>query len=140
MVNKLAAQTVHHHSANCLIMAVIRYQPYLLHCQHVYQLNLASIPNGCSSRYVSHLVQIHIYELSPITWIFFLLYVSLSMQQCFSAMTLFYCAHWQSYVSGTLRLGKVDVTEAQCMIIIIHLISAVFGPGIWTAKVYQNRI
>lgn len=56
--------------------------------------------------------------------------------QCFSAMTLFYCAHWQSYVSGTLRLGKVDVTEAQCMIILIHLISAVFGPNIWMAKVY----
>ncbi|XP_031640940.1 cholinephosphotransferase 1 isoform X2 [Contarinia nasturtii] len=59
-------------------------------------------------------------------WMFF---------QCFSAMTLFYCAHWQSYVSGTLRLGKVDVTEAQCMIIMIHLISAVFGPGIWMAKI-----
>lgn len=57
--------------------------------------------------------------------------------QCFSAMTLFYCAHWQSYVSGTLRLGKIDVTEAQCMIIIIHLISAVFGPNIWLAKVYS---
>lgn len=51
-------------------------------------------------------------------------------------MTLFYCAHWQSYVSGTLRLGKIDVTEAQCMIMIIHLISAVFGPGIWMAKVW----
>ncbi|XP_031640941.1 cholinephosphotransferase 1 isoform X3 [Contarinia nasturtii] len=60
-------------------------------------------------------------------WMFF---------QCFSAMTLFYCAHWQSYVSGTLRLGKVDVTEAQCMIIMIHLISAVFGPGIWMAKIF----
>ncbi|XP_055314568.1 choline/ethanolaminephosphotransferase 1 isoform X3 [Sitodiplosis mosellana] len=58
-------------------------------------------------------------------WMFF---------QCFSAMTLFYCAHWQSYVSGTLRLGKVDVTEAQCMIMLIHMISAVFGPEIWIAK------
>lgn len=55
--------------------------------------------------------------------------------QCFCAMTLFYCAHWQTYVSGTLRFGKVDVTEAQIAIIIIHLISAVFGPSVWMTKV-----
>ncbi|XP_076759679.1 choline/ethanolaminephosphotransferase 1 bbc isoform X5 [Xylocopa sonorina] len=56
------------------------------------------------------------------TWMFF---------QCFCAMTLFYCAHWQTYVSGSLKFGKVDVTEAQFTIIIIHLISAIFGPKIW---------
>ncbi|XP_032675438.1 cholinephosphotransferase 1 isoform X4 [Odontomachus brunneus] len=55
-------------------------------------------------------------------WMFF---------QCFCAMTLFYCAHWQTYVSGSLRFGKVDVTEAQFTIILIHLISAIFGPEIW---------
>lgn len=55
--------------------------------------------------------------------------------QCFCAMTLFYCAHWQTYVSGTLRFGKVDVTEAQCTIMAIHMISAIFGPNIWMAKV-----
>ncbi|XP_076678100.1 choline/ethanolaminephosphotransferase 1 bbc isoform X7 [Andrena cerasifolii] len=56
------------------------------------------------------------------TWMFF---------QCFCAMTLFYCAHWQTYVSGSLRFGKVDVTEAQFTIIAIHLISAIFGPKVW---------
>ncbi|XP_015181821.1 PREDICTED: cholinephosphotransferase 1 isoform X7 [Polistes dominula] len=56
------------------------------------------------------------------TWMFF---------QCFCAMTLFYCAHWQTYVSGSLRFGKVDVTEAQFTIIAIHLISAIFGPRVW---------
>lgn len=55
--------------------------------------------------------------------------------QCFCAMTLFYCAHWQTYVSGTLRFGKVDVTEAQVTIMIIQLISAAFGSSIWTTKV-----
>uniref|UniRef100_A0A1Q3G2T6 diacylglycerol cholinephosphotransferase n=1 Tax=Culex tarsalis TaxID=7177 RepID=A0A1Q3G2T6_CULTA len=59
-------------------------------------------------------------------WMFF---------QCFCAMTLFYCAHWQTYVSGTLRFGRIDVTEAQCTIIGIHLISAVFGPEIWMTKI-----
>ncbi|XP_055600697.1 cholinephosphotransferase 1 isoform X1 [Uranotaenia lowii] len=58
-------------------------------------------------------------------WMFF---------QCFCAMTLFYCAHWQTYVSGTLRFGRIDVTEAQCTIIGIHMISAIFGPGIWMTK------
>nr|XP_033341482.1 cholinephosphotransferase 1 isoform X3 [Megalopta genalis] len=56
------------------------------------------------------------------TWMFF---------QCFCAMTLFYCAHWQTYVSGSLRFGKIDVTEAQFTIITIHLISAFFGPKVW---------
>ncbi|KAL6445823.1 hypothetical protein ACFW04_000918 [Cataglyphis niger] len=59
-------------------------------------------------------------------WMFF---------QCFCAMTLFYCAHWQTYVSGSLRFGKVDVTEAQFTIITIHLISAVFGPEIWMMEI-----
>ncbi|XP_077560965.1 cholinephosphotransferase 1-like isoform X5 [Haemaphysalis longicornis] len=59
-------------------------------------------------------------------WMFF---------QCFVAITLFYCAHWQTYVSGTLRFGKFDVTEAQFSVIMIHLISAIFGPDIWATKV-----
>ncbi|KAJ9588146.1 hypothetical protein L9F63_018504, partial [Diploptera punctata] len=59
------------------------------------------------------------------SWMFF---------QCFCAMTLFYCAHWQTYVSGTLRFGKIDVTEAQVTIIFIHLISAIFGPSVWMTK------
>lgn len=62
------------------------------------------------------------------TWMFF---------QCFCAMTLFYCAHWQTYVSGTMKFGRVDVTEAQCTIILIHLISAVFGPSVWMTEVIQ---
>ncbi|KAL9912922.1 choline/ethanolaminephosphotransferase 1 isoform X5 [Glossina fuscipes] len=58
-------------------------------------------------------------------WLFF---------QCFCAIGLFYCAHWQTYVSGTLRFGKIDVTEAQLTIIGIHLISTVFGPEFWLTK------
>lgn len=60
------------------------------------------------------------------SWMFF---------QCFCAMTLFYCAHWQTYVSGTLRFGKIDVTEAQITIIFIHLTSAIFGPSVWMTKI-----
>nr|CAH7757639.1 unnamed protein product [Callosobruchus chinensis] len=62
-------------------------------------------------------------------WMFF---------QCFCAMTLFYCAHWQTYVSGTLRFGKVDVTEAQFTIMSILTISAIFGPSIWSTKLFSD--
>lgn len=58
-------------------------------------------------------------------WMFF---------QCFVAITLFYCAHWQTYVSGTLRFGKFDVTEAQFSVMAIHLVSAIFGPSVWATK------
>ncbi|XP_063223553.1 cholinephosphotransferase 1 isoform X2 [Bacillus rossius redtenbacheri] len=60
------------------------------------------------------------------SWMFF---------QCFCAMTLFYCAHWQAYVSGTLKFGKIDVTEAQFTIMFIHLVSATFGPTIWMTEI-----
>ncbi|XP_068628186.1 cholinephosphotransferase 1 isoform X1 [Battus philenor] len=60
------------------------------------------------------------------TWMFF---------QCFCAMTLFYCAHWQAYVTGTLRMGRIDVTEAQYSIIAIHLVSATLGAEFWSTKV-----
>ncbi|XP_047518048.1 cholinephosphotransferase 1 isoform X3 [Pieris napi] len=59
------------------------------------------------------------------TWMFF---------QCFCAMTLFYCAHWQAYVTGTLKMGRIDVTEAQYTIICIHLISATLGSDVWATQ------
>ncbi|KAL7737196.1 hypothetical protein ACLKA6_005389 [Drosophila palustris] len=64
-------------------------------------------------------------------WLFF---------QCFCAIALFYCAHWQTYVSGTMRFGRIDVTEAQFSIIAIHLVSFVFGPEIWLTKIGIGNI
>lgn len=62
-------------------------------------------------------------------------YIIVSLLQCFCAIALFYCAHWQTYVSGTMRFGKIDVTEAQFSIIAIHMVSAILGPEIWLTKV-----
>lgn len=59
-------------------------------------------------------------------WMFF---------QCMSAVTLFYCAHWQTYVSGTLRFGRFDVTEAQFGVIALQVISGIFGSSIWGSKI-----
>jgi len=54
--------------------------------------------------------------------------------QCIMAVTLFYCAHWQTYVSGKLRFGYIDVTEAQFGVMAILLISGVLGSGWWSTE------
>ncbi|KAG9334499.1 hypothetical protein JZ751_007582 [Albula glossodonta] len=81
---------------------------------------------------------------------------------CFAGMFMFYCAHWQTYVSGTLRFGIVtelgyrpelqiclevvqmlaamlgpgiDVTEVQIFIIIMYLLAAVGGSAFWQSSI-----
>ncbi|KAF5901654.1 cholinephosphotransferase 1 [Clarias magur] len=49
----------------------------------------------------------------------------------FVGMFMFFCAHWQTYVSGTLRFGILDVTEVQISIIIMYLMSAFGGVSLW---------
>uniref|UniRef100_A0A0A9Z421 diacylglycerol cholinephosphotransferase n=1 Tax=Lygus hesperus TaxID=30085 RepID=A0A0A9Z421_LYGHE len=65
------------------------------------------------------------------SWMFF---------QCFAAITLFYCAHWQAYVSGTLRFGRIDVTEAQFTIVGIHMVSAICGTSVWATKILNFEL
>ncbi|XP_061108739.1 cholinephosphotransferase 1 [Conger conger] len=52
----------------------------------------------------------------------------------FVGMFMFFCAHWQTYVSGTLRFGLVDVTEVQFAIIIMYLMTAFGGVGLWDSR------
>uniref|UniRef100_A0A8C8EBW2 Cholinephosphotransferase 1 n=1 Tax=Otus sunia TaxID=257818 RepID=A0A8C8EBW2_9STRI len=59
---------------------------------------------------------------------------------CFVGLFMFYSAHWQTYVSGILRFGKVDVTEVQIAIIMLLLISAYGGTAIWDHKVSELSI
>uniref|UniRef100_G3SUQ2 Cholinephosphotransferase 1 n=1 Tax=Loxodonta africana TaxID=9785 RepID=G3SUQ2_LOXAF len=49
----------------------------------------------------------------------------------FIGMFMFYCAHWQTYVSGVLRFGKVDVTEIQVALIIVFVLSTFGGATMW---------
>jgi hypothetical protein len=53
---------------------------------------------------------------------------------CTTAMVLFYVAHWQTYITGTLRFGRFDVTEAQVCIMGIHMMSFFFGPQVWHVR------
>ncbi|KAI5095429.1 choline/ethanolamine phosphotransferase 1a, partial [Silurus meridionalis] len=54
---------------------------------------------------------------------------------CFVGVFMFYCAHWQTYVSGTLRFGIIDVTEVQIFIITVYLLSAFGGSALWQCVV-----
>nr|XP_031302579.1 choline/ethanolaminephosphotransferase 1-like isoform X1 [Camelus dromedarius]XP_031302580.1 choline/ethanolaminephosphotransferase 1-like isoform X1 [Camelus dromedarius]XP_031302581.1 choline/ethanolaminephosphotransferase 1-like isoform X1 [Camelus dromedarius]XP_031302582.1 choline/ethanolaminephosphotransferase 1-like isoform X1 [Camelus dromedarius]XP_031302843.1 choline/ethanolaminephosphotransferase 1-like isoform X1 [Camelus dromedarius]XP_031302844.1 choline/ethanolaminephosphotra len=60
---------------------------------------------------------------------------------CFAGTFMFYCAHWQTYVSGTLRFGIFDVTESQIIIIICQLLTGTLGPWFWnftvTARIFM---
>ncbi|XP_013374170.1 PREDICTED: cholinephosphotransferase 1 [Chinchilla lanigera] len=60
----------------------------------------------------------------------------------FFGMFLFYCAHWQTYVSGMLRFGKVDVTEVQVAIVIVFILSAFRGAAMWdyTIPILEIRL
>ncbi|XP_041083501.1 choline/ethanolaminephosphotransferase 1-like isoform X2 [Polyodon spathula] len=50
---------------------------------------------------------------------------------CFAGMFMFYCAHWQTYVSGTLRFGIFDVSESQICVIILQILTGTVGPRFW---------
>lgn len=54
---------------------------------------------------------------------------------CFGAMSTFYTAHWQTYVTGTLKFGKLDVTEAQVTVYLIFFLTGLFGDSIWDTTV-----
>ncbi|XP_042320211.1 choline/ethanolaminephosphotransferase 1 [Sceloporus undulatus] len=60
---------------------------------------------------------------------------------CFAGTFMFYCAHWQTYVSGTLRFGIFDVTESELCIIITHLLTGTLGPGFWndTLHLFEEK-
>ena len=66
------------------------------------------------------------------------LYPGWMLFQCLCASTLFYCAHWQTYVSGTLQFGYIDVTEGQLVVVAVMFLSSIesfFQIDIWTSSV-----
>ncbi|KAM4746785.1 cholinephosphotransferase 1 [Rhinophrynus dorsalis] len=54
---------------------------------------------------------------------------------CFVGMFMFYCAQWQTYVSGMLRFGRIDVTELQLSVTIVFLMSAFGGSTLWDLEI-----
>lgn len=56
--------------------------------------------------------------------------------EVFGVFALFYCSHWQAYVSGTLHFGMIDVTEAHYSVIVVHILTYAFGPSIWSTRIF----
>ncbi|XP_053083094.1 choline/ethanolaminephosphotransferase 1b isoform X1 [Pangasianodon hypophthalmus] len=54
---------------------------------------------------------------------------------CFAGMFMFYCAHWQTYVSGTLRFGIFDSTELQLSLALLHIFTSIVGPKFWNLTI-----
>ncbi|KAM7006070.1 choline/ethanolaminephosphotransferase 1 isoform 1-T2 [Tautogolabrus adspersus] len=54
---------------------------------------------------------------------------------CFAGMFMFYCAHWQTYVSGTLRFGIFDITEVQICLAGLQMLTASVGPSLWNMMI-----
>lgn len=48
---------------------------------------------------------------------------------------LFYLAHWQTYVTGILLFGRIDVTEAQLLGCAVFLSTAIYGGDLWRYEV-----
>ena len=57
----------------------------------------------------------------------------------FGAMLTYFTAHWQTYVTGSLKFEKIDVTEAQLTVYTIHILTAFFGHELWQHTVKQKQ-
>ena len=64
------------------------------------------------------------------------------MFECFMASTLFYMAHWQTYVTGQMKFGKFDVTEAQIAMISMMAVTGLLGKKIdfTTLQIYLLHV
>lgn len=82
-----------------------------------------------------------------VTTIFVLLAVTISAQPASElgqmllpllGLVAFYVAHWRTYVTGKLHFNKVDVTEAQWLIILVHVFRGVFGTSFWAYDIFES--
>uniref|UniRef100_A0A0K0EV68 diacylglycerol cholinephosphotransferase n=1 Tax=Strongyloides venezuelensis TaxID=75913 RepID=A0A0K0EV68_STRVS len=56
------------------------------------------------------------------------------------SVILFYAAQWATYCTGIMKFNKFDVTEAQWSVMLILLISGIFGPEIWSMSIFGLKI
>lgn len=58
----------------------------------------------------------------------------------FLSYFMFYAAHWQTYVSGTLKFGLIDVTEGQLIYSSVMMISGALGPQFWSSSLFGVQL
>lgn len=47
------------------------------------------------------------------------------------SVTAFYLTHWLAHVTHTMVFGKIDVSEGQWAMILIHFVTAIYGQRFW---------
>jgi len=58
------------------------------------------------------------------------------LSYCYLGTFLFYVAHWQAYVTGRMRFGQIDATEAQFTMMAVMLFSGICGTQAWGYQVF----
>ncbi|XP_037277095.2 choline/ethanolaminephosphotransferase 1-like [Rhipicephalus microplus] len=56
----------------------------------------------------------------------------------FLSVVAFYSTHWQDYVTHVMIFGKIDVSECQCSMMAVHLLTAIYGQKLWTQNVFYG--
>jgi len=67
------------------------------------------------------------------------IYPAWLLAQVIIGSSLFYCAHWQTYVSGTLQFGYIDVTEGQMVVMGVMLLTSledILCIDLWLSSLY----
>lgn len=58
----------------------------------------------------------------------------------FLSMTAFFSSHWQKYVTDVMVFGMVDVSECQVAMMVVHLLTALYGQDLWkTSVIFELR-
>ncbi|KAI0978896.1 hypothetical protein GJ496_004912 [Pomphorhynchus laevis] len=57
----------------------------------------------------------------------------------FTVIATYYCAHWQTYVTGRLRFGYLDVTEAQVSLIIVYITCFIWQNNYWNFEIGSDE-
>lgn len=53
------------------------------------------------------------------------------------SMVAFYCTHWLCHVTHTMVFGKIDVSEAQWTMILVHSMTAIYGQRFWQTIIFS---
>lgn len=53
-------------------------------------------------------------------------------------MVPFYCSNWEEAQTHTMRFGVLGVTEGQFTVMLLHLVTGIYGPELWVMPVYQD--
>ncbi|RMC17393.1 hypothetical protein DUI87_05974 [Hirundo rustica rustica] len=59
---------------------------------------------------------------------------------CFAATFMFYCVHWQTYVSGTLRFGIIDVTEVKILPALCTVAGTIFSCTNYFGVIFRGGV